>query len=218
MTGRWIAVVLAFGVFGTAAPARAHEDHDKVAARTAAVTAHPGMADAVAGMPAVMDHGGADHGGMEMMGPPKPMPQRLYSWLGRWHPAVVHFPIALFLITGVLEVAARRGRRAWLTDGTRVLVGLAALSAVIATGLGWLAMGMPGPVEDSTHTLHRWIGTAIALVGLAAWWAKERSMRPDAGPGGRRLYALLLTAIVVGVLVNAYLGGALTHGADHLRF
>ena len=43
-------------------------------------------------------------------------------------------------------------------------------------------------------------------------------MRPGAGPGKRRLYAGLLAAIVVAVLVNAYLGGALTHGANHLRF
>ena len=212
MTARWIAFMLAFGVLVTAAPAWTHEDHDTAAARPAAVTAHPGMADAVPGMPVAMDHAG-----MEMR-PPKPMPQRLYSWLGRWHPAVVHFPIALFLITGVLEIAARPGRRAWLTDGTRVLVALAALSALVATGLGWLAMGLPGPVEDLTHTLHRWIGTAIALVGLAAWWAKERAVRPGAGPGKRRLYAGLLAAIVVAVLVNAYLGGALTHGANHLRF
>ncbi|WP_339929328.1 DUF2231 domain-containing protein [uncultured Brevundimonas sp.] len=175
------------------------------------------MTGTMAGMPVAMDHGDTDHGGMEM-GPPKPMPQRLYSWLGRWHPAVVHFPIALFLITGVLEVAALLGRRAWLTDGTRVLIGLAALSALVAAGLGWLAMGLPGPAEDLTHTLHRWIGTAIALIGLAAWWAKERAMRPDAGPGRRRLYAGLLTTIVAAVLVNAYLGGALTHGANHLRF
>tara|TARA_R110002051_G_scaffold195355_2_gene263472 strand:- start:2332 stop:2988 length:657 start_codon:yes stop_codon:yes gene_type:complete len=218
MMGRWIAIVLALGIFVMAAPARAHEDHDKVTAPPAATNVHQGMTGPTAGDPVLMAHGDADHAGMEMMGSPKPMPQRLYSWLGRWHPAVVHFPIALFLITGILEAAAVFGRRAWLTDGTRVLIGLAALSALVAAGLGWLAMGMLGPVEDLTHTLHRWIGTAIAVFGLAAWWAKERSMRPGAGPGRRRLYAALLTSIVVAVLVNAYLGGALTHGVNHLRF
>ena len=217
MMRRWIAIMLAFGVLVTAAPALAHEDHEKAAVPSAAATVHPGTTGSMGDGAVLMDHDGTDHGGMGM-GPPKPMPQRLYSWLGRWHPAVVHFPIALFLISGVLEAVALLGRRAWLTDGTRVLVGLAALSALVAAGLGWLAMGMPGPVEDLTHTLHRWIGTAIALVGLTAWWAKERAMRPGAGPGKRRLYAGLLTAIVVAVLINAYLGGALTHGANHLRF
>lgn len=213
----WVTIILVFGVLVTAAPALAHEDHDKAAAVPAAAAVHPGMTGAMGDATVLMDHDGANHGGMEM-GPPKPMPQRLYSWLGRWHPAVVHFPIALFLITGVLEAAAVFGRRAWLTDGTRVLVGLAALSALVAAGLGWLAMGLPGPAQDLTHTLHRWIGTAIALVGLITWWAKERSMRSGTGQAGRRLYAALLTLIVAAVLVNAYLGGALTHGANHLRF
>lgn len=216
--GRWLTILLALGVFVTVAPAWAHEDHKKAAPRPAATTGHPGLSGPMREPPALVGHDRAAHDGMEVTGPPRPMPQRLYSWLGRWHPAVVHFPIALFVITGVLEAAALLGRRAWLTDGTRVLIGLAAVSALVAAGLGWLAMGRPGPAEDLTHALHRWIGTAIGLVGLAAWWAKERAMQPGAGRGRRRLYAALLTSIVAAVLVNAYLGGALTHGVNHLHF
>lgn len=202
---RLIAALVAIAALFAAAPGLAHEDHEKTPARAAAsqAAASP-MADNM------------DHGLMEMQGPPKPMPQRLYSWLGRWHPAVVHFPIALFLVTAILEAAALLGRRAWLTDGTRVLVAWAALSAVAAAALGWLAMGLPGPAENLTHTLHRWIGTSIAVLGLLAWWAKERSMRK--GAGARRLYGLTLGLVFLAVLFNAYLGGALTHGVDHLRF
>ncbi|WP_339914520.1 DUF2231 domain-containing protein [uncultured Brevundimonas sp.] len=212
MMWRWIAITLAIGTILTSVPALAHEDHDKVQARPAAAAVHPGTPGLITDMTAEMDHGDME------MAAPKPMPQRLYSWLGRWHPAVVHFPIALFLVTGILEAVALLGRRAWLTDGTRVLIGLAAVSALVAAGLGWLAMGLPGPTADLTHTLHRWIGTAIALLGLATWWAKERSFRPGAGQAARRLYAALLATIVTAVLVNAYLGGMLTHGANHLRF
>lgn len=209
---RWIATALAIGVLLGAGPATAHEDHEK-AARPAAAAQPSGASGAMAPMPP-----GMDHAAMEEAGPPRAMPQRLFSWLGRMHPAAVHFPIALFLVTGVLEAAARLGRRAWLTDGTRVLVALAALSAVGAATLGWLAMGLPGPVDDLTHTLHRWLGTGIAVAGLAAWWAKERSMRPTAGRGDRRLYAAVLGAVVAAILVNAYFGAALTHGVNHLRF
>lgn len=95
MTGRWIAIVLILGaLFEAATPVSAHEDHA------------PSSAVAAAAGPAGM--AGMDHG-MEMDGPPKPIPQRVVSWLGRWHPAAIHFPIALFLATGVLEAAALRG-------------------------------------------------------------------------------------------------------------
>ena len=79
------------------APAIAHEDHDAPAVRgqSAASTAEGPQSDmtAMPGMAADMDHGAmmADEG-------PKPMPQRLYRWLGAMHPAAVHFPIALFLV------------------------------------------------------------------------------------------------------------------------
>ncbi len=210
MLSRWIAAVLAIGTLLVAGPGWTHEDHKK---------ANPAVeAAAQPGAPAAMDHSAMDHAAMDATAEPKPMPQRLVRWLGRWHPAVVHFPIALFLVTAALEAAALLGRRAWLTDGTRVLVGLAALSALVAAALGWLAMGLPGPVEDLTHTLHRWIGTGIALAGLMAWWAKERSVRPSAGRAARGLYGGVLAAITVAVLLNAYLGGALTHGVNHLRF
>lgn len=211
---RWIATALAIGVLlgAGAGAATAHEDHEK-AARPAAASQPRDASASMAPMPP-----GMDHAAMEQAGRPRPMPQRLFNWLGRMHPAAVHFPIALFLVTGVLEAAARLGRRAWLTDGTRVLVALAALSAVGAATLGWLAMGLPGPVDDLTHSLHRWLGTGIALAGLVAWWAKERSMRPAAGHGDRQLYAAVLGAVVAAILLNAYFGAALTHGVNHLRF
>lgn len=202
---RLVAAALVAASLFAVAPALSHEDHEKAA--PAAVAIAPGTSPMADNM---------DHGLMEMQGPPKPMPQRLYSWLGRWHPATVHFPIALFLVAGVLEGAALLGRRAWLTDGTRVLVGLAAISALGAAALGWFAMGLPGPAEDLTHTLHRWVGTSIAMLGLLAWWAKERSVR--AGASARVLYGVTLGLVSAAILFNAFLGGALTHGMDHLRF
>jgi uncharacterized membrane protein len=196
-------------------PAFAHEDHKRPA--TAPVAAAP-MAEGhgsamtpIPGMAAQMDHGG-----METEAAPRTIPQRLVRWLGAMHPAAVHFPIALFLVAAVLEIAALTLRRPVLTQGTRVIIALAAISAIGAVVLGWFAMGLPGN-DDVTHTYHRWLGTSIAGLGLATWWAKEHWIRRP-GRGRELIYIGLLTVTAAAILVNALLGGMLTHGVRHLMF
>lgn len=202
-------------VVSVGAPALAHEAHDPPAAVSAAAAP---MADGHgsdrAGMPAMS--AGMDHGGMSADAASKTFPQRLIRWLGAMHPAAVHFPIALFLVAALLEIAALTLRRPVLTQGTRVIIALAAISALAAVALGWLAMGMPGN-DDVTHTYHRWLGTSIAALGLLSWWAKEDWVRK---PGRRRemVYIGMLTVTASAVLVNALLGGMLTHGMKHLMF
>lgn len=220
-----LAVAMALSV---SAPAFAHEAHEKAAAARAQaaaaasaapgsnMSATPGVAP-MPGMAGAMDHGSMMADGAMADEAPKPMPQRLFSWLGRMHPAAVHFPIALFIVAGFLEIAAVTLRRPVLTEGTRVLVALAAISALVAVAFGWLNMGLPKPTEDLTHTWHRWLGTSIAALGLLTWWAKEHWVRR---PGRARelIFAVFLTTTVGVILTNAALGGALTHGMKHLMF
>ena len=201
---------LALSLF-TSAPAFAQEDHE--AAPVAA--SHPaGSASAMPAMAGMAD--GMDHA--EAMGDaaPRTIPQRVVRWLGAMHPAAVHFPIALFIVAALLEIAALTLRRPVLTQGTRVIIALAAVSAAGAAALGWFAMGWPGQ-DDATHTAHRWLGTSIALMGLICWWAKEHWVRR---PGRSRewLYIGVLTTTAAAVLVNGLLGGMLTHGMRHLMF
>lgn len=195
-------------ILSTGAPALAHEAHES----PPAAASHPvGPTSAMPGMTEDMDHAEA-----MASATPKTVPQRIVRWLGAMHPAAVHFPIALFIVAALLEVAALTLRRPVLTQGTRVIIALAAVSAVGAATLGWFAMGWPGQ-DDATHTAHRWLGTSIALLGLMCWWAKEYWVRK---PGRARewLYIGVLTTTAAAVLVNGLLGGMLTHGMRHLMF
>ena len=206
------AVLAAVSVSG---PGLAHEAHDPPAAvSVAAAPMSDGHGSDMAGMPAVS--AGMDHGGISADAAPRTMSQRLVRWLGAMHPAAVHFPIALFLVAAVLEIAALTLRRPVLTQGTRVIIALAAISAIGAVVLGWFAMGLPGN-DDVTHTYHRWLGTSIAGLGLATWWAKEHWIRRP-GRGRELIYIGLLSVTAAAILVNALLGGMLTHGVRHLMF
>ncbi len=204
LAGFALAVLLSTG-------AVAHEAHKTPPAVVSQPANPQGAMPPMPGMAAGMDHAEA------MADPtPKTIPQRMVRWLGAMHPAAVHFPIALFIVAALLEIAALTLRRPVLTQGTRVIIALAAVSAIGAATLGWFAMGWPGQ-DDATHTAHRWLGTSIALLGLICWWAKEHWVRR---PGRARewLYIGVLTITAAAVLVNGLLGGMLTHGMRHLMF
>ena len=162
-------------ILSTSAPAFAHEDHEAPAAAVSHPAGSSSAMPAMAGMAEGMDHA-------EVMGDaaPRTIPQRVVRWLGAMHPAAVHFPIALFIVAALLEIAALTLRRPVLTQGTRVIIALAAVSAVAAAALGWFAMGWPGQ-DDATpyrpqvaRNLHRPAGNDL-LVGQGTLGPEPRA-------------------------------------------
>ena len=141
---------------------------------------------------------------------------------GRFHPLIVHFPIALALVAVGVEWWRSLSRQEGLSPLTRPLLWIAAASAVFATATGWINAAFDHANNESdTLALHRWIGTgtSVALVGLA-WWcqllsaeAMTASARVAASIGTFR-WGALLGAIAVGV--SGHLGGNLIHGSDYL--
>src|SRR5262249_35818516 len=87
--------------------------------------------------------------------------------IGRMHPLIVHFPIALVIVAAFAESAA------WLThDGRWRLVAfanvrLAAVFAIAGAFAGWRLAVAPG---DSSVVVewHRWLGICAAGVTSAA--------------------------------------------------
>lgn len=157
-------------------------------------------------------------GGMQMShDKPKTFEGRLLSWFGMWHPAVIHFPIALVLTVGLLEAAAALRRQPLYAASNKLLLGLATLGALAAAPLGWASAGLPAPDDESALMIHRWLGTALPFLIFALWWLK----RP-AEAAARRLssrgYEAALALTVVLILVQAYFGAEVTHGAGHLKF
>ena len=128
--------------------------------------------------------------------------------LGRLHPFAAHFPIALLLTAFLAELALLARPALGLETSVRFLVAGGALGATFAAVLGWFAAGWRLTDRSETLGLHRWNGTAIAIVSLIAWWAASRPSRTPL----RALLALLAAAI----LYQGYLGGEMVFGPNHL--
>jgi hypothetical protein len=211
-----LALLLASSAF---APAAAHKDHQKKMAEAAAaakaqeeasrlpageVVAHPMS-------PAVHEAIKEDVAKLEAEAA-LPVHQRLLDWLGRIHPFAVHFPLALFPVSWLALILTRR--RGGATDVIRALIIVAGASAGGAALLGWLNAGLVMFDKDPLLLWHRWLGTAIALVGsILAVWAWRRPSAADS-----RLMVPLLATLTFALLVQGWFGGALIHGIDHLNW
>jgi uncharacterized membrane protein len=135
-------------------------------------------------------------------------------FLGRFHPLLVHFPIALLAVAAVLQVVAFVSRRRQRPSGPPIglLIWLGALGA-IASAIAGLLLGSSGAYAGDIFTRHQWLG--LILAGLSLVTALVWSI----GEGGRRWPALQFTLVVsCGVLLIpvGHLGASLTHGEGYV--
>lgn len=137
----------------------------------------------------------------------------MFELLGRFHVVVVHFPIALLLVGGALELANLRRADATRASAARLCIALGAASAVVSAVLGWIhadCIGTGGSAAD-TLMLHRWLGIATALFACAAVMFGAGA-RVSVTAAKMRLASVFCAAVLVGV--TGHFGGTLVYGEN----
>ena len=135
--------------------------------------------------------------------------------IGRLHPLLIHFPIALVIAAVAAEAGAMITRDAcWRQVGiTNVRAG--ALFAVLAVLAGW-SFAPAGAVDPSVLLQwHRWVGTTAAILSVTAAMAAGGAGRNAAR--ARLVYRLALLGAGVLVGITGHLGGLLVWGTVILR-
>lgn len=135
----------------------------------------------------------------------------LTDFLGGLHPALVHFPIALFLAAALAELILWARPASGLEPTVRFLVYTGAMGGILAALLGWLAAGFRMSDRSEMLGLHRWTGTGIALAGGVAAIIIYRA-KPD-----RNLIRLLLAGLVIAILFQGYWGAEMSLGPNHMN-
>lgn len=208
----WVAalMIMVALLFAPAALAHKGEKHGKAAA--AQQVQVQGQGAAAQAMPSAQQPSHSMMGGMDMETDRSEMPffQRLYEWMGRFHPLIVHFPIAFFPAALFTAIVGRR--RPAFSAPVQFLVVAGGIFAPIAAAAGWLAD--MGSDPDPILTYHRWLGVAVGVGGAAlAVWAWRRPWE-DRGAG----MILALTVMTIAIAVQGFLGAGITHGIEHLMF
>lgn len=144
---------------------------------------------------------------------------RLLLFMGRFHPSLLHFPVA-FLVLALFFEAVR------LSPLSRVLspvpeavvdlvVQIAAVTGFGAAFAGWV-LASEGGYDRALLDRHLVSGVATGIGAVACAVARSLAKaRPEDGRLGRAASGLLVaTCAVMGFAAHA--GGSLTHGEDYL--
>lgn len=210
-------VMLMAALSATATPAWGHKDHK--AKQEAAQYEAERAADVPSQLAGPMTHDPSMPGHTEPMAamteteePPQSFAARLLDWLGRFHPMLVHFPIAF--IPAALFTAIVGRKRPGFAKPVQFLVVTAGATAPFATLSGWLSGGFQLGLDDWVMQSHRWLGTGIGIGTLALGIFAFRRPEQDRGIG----IIVGLSILTAAILVQGWFGGALVHGVDHLNW
>jgi hypothetical protein len=146
------------------------------------------------------------------------LPQ-LSLFLGRFHPTLLHLPVALLLLALLLEAIRLPGLARVAPSFPPIVLDavlwLAALSGFATAVAGWL-LSHEGGYDAQLLDRHLWSGVGTAIGAFVCVVLRSLAIaRPDLAVLPR-----LATAVVVitcgAMIVAAHAGGSLTHGEDYL--
>ena len=131
----------------------------------------------------------------------------LWSFLGRLHPMIVHFPISLLLVAFLLEIISWKRKADDFHAAIKLLVLLGALSAVVAVALG-LLLSNSEEYGNEVLPVHQWTGIATMLLASLTTVFYFRDIF--------RIKRIFLAVTVITVTLAGHYGAMLTHGEDYL--
>lgn len=153
---------------------------------------------------------------------PLPDSQAARYWIfqGLFHPAMVHFPIALLTVSaGFVLLSFLRKKTCEPVAFHCLWIGC--LGAMAASASGWsyaahegYGQGYSFDLQNSAIDRHRWLGIGVAVVSLILIPLAMSVKRT--GDRGMRVMWLLGSLVLVGaVSTTGYQGGELTYGEGH---
>lgn len=138
---------------------------------------------------------------------------RIVSYLGRFHPTMVNFPIAMLIGAALAEILFMITGRVFFANAARYCIWIGAVGALTAGTLGWFFGGFH--ISDSRWilTIHRWLGTTTVAWSVLVLILSERTCR--SANTKRTAYRGVLFVGAALVSATGFFGGALIYGIDH---
>lgn len=131
------------------------------------------------------------------------------------HPILVNFTAALVPLSLFSDVLGRLLRKPSLTSaGWWMLLYAAAVTPFTALA-GWLWLRQMGGMDIPAMAIHKWLGTALAVVfSVLVFWRWRIHRRDGAAPGA--LYMICAAVVVAALTFQGHLGGSMSFASDDM--
>lgn len=130
----------------------------------------------------------------------------ILTFIGRFHPLVLHLPIGALVVAFLMEVLSRRPKYESLQGGLPLVLLFSAVSAVMAAVMGYL-LSLEGGYDDQLLAWHQWSGVALAVFATLLYWTARKESK---------FYFPTFLCTMALLTVAGHFGGSLTHGSDYL--
>lgn len=125
----------------------------------------------------------------------------LLSWIGHWHPLLLHFPIVLLLMAIFIGLGGKEIPFTLLT---------VAVIAALITAITGFFLGKGVDSKGSLLYWHQWLGGGVALLA-ALWYGLDRMQLVT-----RKISIAIQLLLLCGIGFAGHYGGMITHGEDYL--
>jgi len=136
----------------------------------------------------------------------------LVMFLGRFHPLLVHLPIGFLLMAFLMECWEYLKGSDHTGQAVPFALFLGAISAIGAALTGYL-LSVDGGYGEHIVTTHMWLGIGVAVLSMFAFVLRSWFFSHQ---GVKRIYAGILSGMVICLMAAGHYGGSLTHGSDYL--
>lgn len=127
----------------------------------------------------------------------------LVSWLGHWHPLILHFPIVLILVT-IIQYWRNDRDFSWYLSLSTILTLVSAITGLL--------LSLEGGAKGDLIITHQWLGVSVAyIMGLWYWFSQIPSLP-------KVYYKVIHSGLVVLIVLTGHYGGMVTHGKEFLDF
>ncbi|MBI3834018.1 MAG: hypothetical protein HY287_06775 [Planctomycetes bacterium] len=138
---------------------------------------------------------------------------RSTSWFGKLHPVTLHLPIGALFAGALAEFLYARRKKVIYDHAARYCLWFAMISGLVTATLGWCLGGFRWNDSNWILALHRWLGTATAILLVVLVISGERMNKRG---GARFAYRFLLASTTLIIFAAGFFGGAMVWGIDHL--
>ncbi|ULQ51406.1 DUF2231 domain-containing protein [Flavihumibacter fluvii] len=136
------------------------------------------------------------------------------TFLGRFHPMIVHLPIGFLLLAVLFEVLSYFNRYAYLKAAVPLTVLLGFISAVAACVFGYL-LSLAGDYDYQNLNNHKVSGIVVAVLAGLVYLFTTAPIK-DRFPIPAWIFSVVFSGLFILMTYTGHQGANLTHGSDYL--